>query len=83
MEKLEIKIPKNEFKKYIQAFFDLDNVFTKNYQKIESKTTMIKESGYLINKKYFDDIKEKLSYSLFKIYMKEMNIFEQKIKEKY
>ena len=83
METSEIKISINEFKLYIRAFLDLDNFFNKNYQEVKEKNLMIKDSGYLIDKKCFDDLKEKLSYSEFIKYINDDIKFDQMLKEIY
>ena len=62
MEKSEIKITKINLKLFLKEFLDLDNLFIKNYQEVKDKKIIIKESGYLIDKKCFDDIKEKILY---------------------
>ncbi len=65
MEKKVIKIPKSKFKTYIKEILDLENLFNKYNQKSESQKS-VKDSGYLIYKKYYDDFKNKLYYPIFK-----------------
>ena len=83
MEMSEIQIPKNKLKLFLKELFDLDNLFIENYQKVKGKNIKIKEIGFLIDKKCFDDIKEKLSYSEFKKYANDDKRCEEMIKEHY
>ena len=83
MEMSEIQIPKNKLKLFLKAFLDLDNLFNENYKEVKEKKIIIKESGYLIVKKCFDDIIEKISYIQFSKYINDIHKFEQMINKKY
>lgn len=84
MEEEEFRISKNNFKYYIKALLELETIFEKYNQNIKAKDSItLKETGYLIDKKNFDDIKEKLFYNEFKIYINDYVKFEQMMKEKY
>ena len=84
MEKEKFNISKNNFKLYIKAILELESIFEKYHQKIISKEPIIlKETGYLIEKKYLDSIKENLFYSEFKECIDDYIKFEKMMKEKY
>ena len=84
MENKEILISKTKFKSYIKVLIDLNNLITDYYKKIkDKKTTLIKDIGYLINKKDFDKLNEELSYSKFKNYINDDSKFNEKLNEKY
>ena len=82
MEKKEIKIQKSKFKIYIKTLLELENLFNKYNQKIESKKS-VKDSGYLIYKKYYDDFKNKLYYSIFKSIINDENKFNSQLNTFY
>ena len=82
MEIKEIKIPKSKFKIYIKTLLDLENLFNKYNQKSESKKS-VKDSGYLIYKKYYDDFKNKLYYSIFKSIINDENKFNSQLNAFY
>ena len=82
MEKKEIKIPKSKFKVYIKKLIELENLFNKYNQKSESKKS-VKDSGYLIYKKYYDDFKNKLYYSIFKSTINDDNKFNSQLNAFY
>ena len=82
MEIKERKIPKMKFKTYIKILIDLETSFGKNNQKFESQICM-KGEGYLIDKKEFDNIKNKLFYPLFKTLMNDDSKFKAKLNELY
>ena len=65
METNIIKIQKTKFKNYIKELFEFDKEINDEYQKAQKKI-ITKDNGYLIDKKCFDDFKNKLSYSKFK-----------------
>ena len=79
-----ILLPKTKFKSYIKALFDFDNLMNDYYKKVkEKKPELIKDNGYLINKKQFDKLKEELSYSKFKKHINEESKFNEMLNEKY
>ena len=82
METKEFKIPKIKFRFCIKTILDFENSI-KNYYQKEKNIKPIKDNGYLIDKKSFDDLKDKLSYSEFKEYINDVSIFYSKINEKY
>ena len=82
MEIKEIKIPKSKFKTYIKEILDLENLFNKYNQKSESQKS-VKDSGYLIYKKYYDDFKNKLYYSIFKSIINDENKFNSQLNAFY
>ena len=82
METKEIKIPKSKFKTYIKTLLDLENLFNKYNQKSESQKS-VKDSGYLIYKKYFDDFKNKLYYPIFKSIIYDENKFNLQLNAFY
>ena len=77
MEIKEIKIPKSKFKVYIKTLLDLENLFNIYNQK------SVKDSGYLIYKKYYDDFKNKLYYSIFKSIINDENKFNSQLNAFY
>jgi len=84
MENKEFFIPKTKFKSYIKVILEFDNLINDYYKTIkEKKTTLIKDNGYLIDKKIFDKLKEELSYLKFKTYIREETEFNKKLNEKY
>ena len=82
MENKEIKIPKSKFKIYIKTLLDLENLFNKYNQKSESKK-IVYDSGYLIDKKYFDNFKNKLYYPIFKSIINNDNKFNLQLEDFY
>ena len=84
MEKEEFQISKNNFKFYIKALLALEKSFIKYQHKFKTEESItIKETGYLIDKKFFDDLKEKLYYTEFKTCLSNDTEFEKNMKEKY
>ena len=82
MEKKVIKIPKSKFKTYIKEILDLENLFNKYNQKSESQKS-VKDYGYLIYKKYYDDLKNKLYYPIFKPIINNDNNFNSQLNAFY
>ena len=82
MENKEIKIPKSKFKICIKILLELENLFNKYNQKSESKK-IVYDSGYLIDKKYFDNFKNRLNYSIFKSMLNNDYEFKSKFNELY
>ena len=82
MEINEIKVTKTNFKKYIRIINELEHLFDKYGQKNGSQICL-KEFGFLIHKKYYDNIKDKLNYSIFKSYIADDNEFNSKLDEFY
>ena len=82
MENKEIKIPKSKFKLYIKTLLELENLFNKYNQKSESKK-IVYDSGYLIDKKYFDNFKNKLYYPIFKSIINNDNKFNSQLEAFY
>ena len=62
------KIPRQKFKLFIKTLLELDNLFVLYNQKKEKE--IINDSGYLVDKKSFYDIKNNVFYSIFKSYLK-------------
>ena len=58
-------INKNQYKKIIQTLKDFDDTINRYYSKKEGDSAT-KEFGYLIEKKLFDELKNKLGYSEIK-----------------
>ena len=58
METKEFKIPKIKFRLCIKTILDFENSI-KNYYQKEKNIKPIKDNGYLIDKKSFDDLKDK------------------------
>ena len=89
MAKKEFFLPKTKLKPHIKAILDFENLINDYYKKIkdnkikDKKTTLIKDNGYLINKKIFDKLKEDLSYSKLKAYINDESKFNEKLNEKY
>ena len=73
------KIPRNKFKLFIKTFLELDNLFLLCGQKKEKE--IINDSGYLVDKKSFDDIKNNVYYSIFKSYVNDDSKFNAKMDE--
>ena len=83
-EKEEFRISKNNYKFYINALLQLENLFNNYSKKSKSDDSIVfKDFGYLIDKKSFDVIKEKLFYNEFKIYINDPIKFDLKMEEKY
>ena len=82
MEGKEFKIKKNKFKTVIKTLIELENIFTKYEQKVKQKE-IVQDVGYLIDKKYFDDFKNKILYSSFKYYINDDSKFDAKLNELY
>ena len=78
----EKTIPKSKFKSYINALFKLENIFEIYNQKNENQIS-IKDYGYLIDKKDFDNIKNKLFFPVFKSLINDDIKFNAKLKELY
>ena len=78
----EKTIPKSKFKSYINALFELENIFEIYNQKNENQIS-IKDNGYLIDKKDFDNIKNKLIFPVFKSLINDDIQFNAKLKELY
>ena len=78
METEIFKIEKAEIKDYIEALKDFDKEINSNYQKAKQKI-LVKDNGYLIDKKCFDNFKEKLNYKKFKSIQEDA--FNEKIDE--
>ena len=86
MENKDFFISKTKFKSYIKALLDFDNLINDYYNKIKNKDkkpTLIKDTGYLIDKKIFDKLKEELSYLKFKKCISNESEFSKKLNEKY
>ena len=73
------KIPRNKFKLFIKILLELDNLFVLYNQKKEKE--IINDSGYLVDKKSFDDIKSNAFYSIFKSYVNDDSKFNAKMEE--
>ena len=73
------KIPRNKFKLFIKTLLELDKIFLLYNQKKEKE--IINDSGYLVDKKSFDDIKSNVYYSIFKSYVNDDSKFDTKMKE--
>ena len=73
------KIPRNKFKLFIKILLELDNLFLLYNQKKEKE--IINDSGYLVDKKSFDDIKSNVYYSIFKSYVNDDSKFNAKMDE--
>ena len=77
----EKTIPKSKFKTYINSLFDLENIFGRYNRKDENQS--IKDIGYLIDKKDFDNIKNKLLFPVFKSIINDDTQFNMKLNELY
>ena len=76
------RIAKDKFKIFIKTLLDLENLFIKYNQKSESQINA-KDFGYLIDKNYFDNFKNKIYYSMFKPLINDNNKFKMKLNELY
>ena len=70
MDNKQFIIKRSKFKSYIKTLLEFDNLFD-NYIQKANEGRIIKDNGYLIEKRSFDIFKEDLKYSLFKAYIKD------------
>ena len=83
MESKEFQSQKYKFKTYIRTLLEFDIQIQKEYQSAKEQKFVIISNGYLIDKKCFDDLKDKLFYSDFKPYINDSPKFSDKFKEKF
>ena len=81
MEVKEKKITKEKFMVYIKQLVELENIFGRYNRKDENQS--IKDIGYLIDKKDFDNFKNKLFYPIFKTLINDDSKFNTKLNELY
>ena len=77
-EEKEKEKAKAQFKGYIKALLDFNKEINSIYQKAK-QNIIIKDNGYLVDKKCFDDFKDRLFYSKFASLNE--NDFNEKINE--
>ena len=80
MENKQFKIQRSKFKLYIKTLLEFDNLFD-NYIKKANDGKIIKDNGYLIEKRSFDTFKEILNYTLFRTYINDDSKFNKKMNE--
>ena len=71
-------LKKSKIKTILKEFFEFDESVKNNYKDLNKN-----DQGYLINKKYIDDIKEKLFYESFKKYSPDSEEYNKLFKEKF
>ena len=76
------KIPKIKFKYHIKQLLDLEKIFAKYNQKAENQT-YTRDTGYLIDKKYFNNFINRLFYPIFKTLINDDSKFNAKLNELY